>query len=305
MKKKYEHILTPSFLQEATEQKLTNTKIGEILGINKNIVRDYRKRANLLSRKALQLEKGRELRKIPIPKDLIGLIVGTVLGDGYLSQHSTSHNTNLAITHCPKQKKYALLKYFLLKQLCINEPFERERADPNLRIYYVLETIYHPDLNLLRNLIYKDGKKIVTKEVLNLLTVPGFALWFMDDGFKKSGKKHVYGLCTHGFSLEENKLIREHFFKKFNIKTTILTSRNKYDKKYYYLHFAQDTVQIFEKLVAPFIIPCMLHKMNSEALVKYLGSSETICKTSLWNCFLKDDEIVRTMQKCIEVSRND
>lgn len=296
MKKKYEHILNLTFLQEVTDKDLTLEKIERITGIDKSTIRNYREKAQLFSKKALQFKKAKELRKITIPKDLIGLIVGTVLGDGYLSKHPDTGNTNLSISHCPKQKKYALLKYFLLKQLCINEPFERKRIDRSkFRISYILETIYHPDLNLLRELIYKNGKKIVTKKILNLLTVPGFALWFMDDGFKKVGKQHVYGLCTHGFSLEENKLIREHFFKKFNIKTTILMQRNKYGRKYYYLHFAQDTVQTFEKLVAPFIIPCMLHKMNSEALVKYLGSSETIHGTSFWNYFLKDDELVRSL----------
>lgn len=296
MKRKYEHILSFEFLKEAFEKGLTNIDIEKITKVDRFIVQSYRDRVGLISKRSSQLRKAIYLRKIPVSKSVIGLVVGTVFGDGYLSQHNQTNNVHLCIWHCPRQKKYLLLKYFLLKQLCVSEPRKITIKNPSLYTSYTLETICHPDLKKLRDMIYINGRKTVMKEVLNLLTVPGFALWYMDDGFKNVNSNRRYGLCTHCFSLEENKLIREHFFKKFKIKTTILVQRNnKFNKKYYYLHFAKDTISTFEKLVAPFIIPCMRHKMNLEALLKYQGSPETIRKTSFWNYFLKDDEIVRTL----------
>jgi len=296
MKKKYKYILNDNFLKEASEKKLTNIDIEKITGIDRFTVQLYRERANLISHRSFQLKKAKQLRKISLSNTVIGLVVGTVLGDGYLDCRSQTGSVYLTIWHCPQQRKYLLLKYCLLNQLCVSEPRPTVIKNPFLYTSYSLETICHPDLKKLWELIYIKGKKTVTKEVLNLLTVPGFALWYMDDGFKNTNSNHRYGLCTHGFSLEENKLIREHFFKKFQIKTTILVQRNnKLGKKYYYLHFAKDTVSTFEKLVAPFIIPCMKHKMNPEALLKYQGSSETIRETSFWNYFFKDDDMVRTL----------
>lgn len=295
MKKKYDYILTREFLEDASKKGLTSIEIEKITGISYGTIREYRNKFGLISIHTLRRREGARLREKLLPNYIIGLIVGTVFGDGYLS-HFTYDSVNLFISHCIKQKEYLWLKYLLLRPyLCVKEPIEEVNTG-NSGIYkrYTLETICHPDLKKLRDLIYINGKKTVTKETLDLLTIPGFALWFMDDGYRN--RNNIYGLSTHGFSLEENKLIREHFFKKFKIKTTILMQRNnKLNKKYYHLHFAKDTNPIFEKLVAPFIIPCMKYKMNPEALLKYQGSSETIRETSFWDYFLKDDDMVRTL----------
>jgi hypothetical protein len=131
-----------------------------------------------------------------------------------------------------------------------------------------------------KQLIQEPPKRRVqiTQPLLNQLTEEGLAQWFHTSGNVCSKRAPTmvdphkeYTLSTQSFSLEENKLIRMHLFRKFGIKTTILRQHrlggksNAWD---YYLYFASATR---DKIVA------VIQKYPAVAAdCEVIRSSETI-----------------------------
>lgn len=115
-----------------------------------------------------------------------------------------------------KTGKYALIKfeqsvtqYFFVHQLFYlfkNYTFSHHinvRWDKNknkIKSFY-FKTFTHPTFLDLYNLFYKDGKKIITKELLDNLDYVALAYWIMGDGsFKK--RDNIIVLHTEGFTKE-------------------------------------------------------------------------------------------------------
>lgn len=242
-------------------------------------------------------DAGIELRKVPIPDWQKGLIIGTVLGDGCLHILKGGKNAFLTIHHSEKQLEYLKLKQTLFPNLFIREMRKYSTKINPSKFQFSLESIVHPDLTNLHDLVYKEGRKTVSQESLNYLTIPGLVLWFYDDGTLAGKNKYgagrgtSYQLLTCNFTLEENKLIRAHLFKKFGLKTTPLYQTNG-TKKYWRLHFANDTRSILEKYLLDWRVPCLDYKLCLE-----LFRSSEIARETLWNGIQSEDTI-RTSQQC-------
>jgi len=278
-RQKYNNILTKEVLLNATLSKKSDYRLAKELNIPVTGVQFYRKKYNLPSPRC-DKELVR-IRATNLTNEQIGLIVGTVLGDANLHL-GVNNEAFLTIEQGEKQKDYVFEKYSKLETICLMNP----REVVGVQGYKVgskswkFSTIQHSGLTKIYNLMYKDGKKVVTKEALNLLTLAGLAWWYFDDGSYHSLYKQ-YNLATCQFSLEEQKLIRNFLFQKFKIKTSILPKKNQEKAKYYYLYFAKETSNIFTQYLKPFVIPCLEYKVNR--------SSETKRETQ------KCDDIVRTL----------
>lgn len=79
-------------------------------------------------------------------------------------------------------------------------------------------TLSLPCFNIFRELFYFKGKKIVPKNIDELLTYRGLAYWIMDDGSKQNKGLH---LNTYGFSDEDVELLLKTLKIKFLLKCSI------------------------------------------------------------------------------------
>jgi len=106
------------------------------------------------------------------------LILGSVLGDGYLRKKVNAH---LQITHSAKQKSYVDWKYNILKNIVITPPkFYKGNGS---RVGYRFFTKSIPELTDFYDKFYQSGRKAVPK---NLILSPlSLAVWYMDDGKPK------------------------------------------------------------------------------------------------------------------------
>jgi len=75
-----------------------------------------------------------------------------------------------------------------------------------------------PIFNEFYELFYLEGKKVVPKNIGDLLTPIGLAYWAMDDGTKTGSG---FRLNTQSFTLEENQLLIQVLKKKFDLNCTI------------------------------------------------------------------------------------
>ena len=177
------------------------------------------------------------------------IIIGSLLGDGYMRIMPGRSNAFLEINHSIKAKEYVDYKFEKLKRICESAPKKRNTNEG--RVAYRFFTKQHKDLTILYEMFYKNKRKIIPK---NLLLDPlSLAIWYMDDG-SKSRDRDIY-LNTQQFSLlEQNSLVD--YLAKFGIKARL----NK-DKKYYRIRILKESIGEFMKIISPYIIPSMQYKL--------------------------------------------
>lgn len=185
------------------------------------------------------------------------LILGSLLGDASIRQREK--NSCFRVAHSIKQKEYINLKHKLLNQLKISEFIRRERIINNHQISMIyLSTATHPVFNYYRNLFYNnEGIKQITTRLLNKLNPRSLAYWICDDGSYDNNQGYIV-LCTNSFSLEEHKLMKNFFNRKFGLDPTIGFR----DNKYYYLRFKQEDSKKLIKVIKPYIPKSMLYKIG-------------------------------------------
>jgi len=143
-----------------------------------------------------------------------------------------------------------------------------------------LDTRSHPFYTEMRNRFYSTGRKIVTTELLNSLNPIGLALWYQDDGWLSNHKNFDQpGLCTHGFTKEENQLISRFILERFGLNWGIKKdNRNYLGKKleYYCLTLARKDREKFFWIISPFIAEGMEYKITPRISTKATRLNEKL-----------------------------
>ena len=178
------------------------------------------------------------------------LIIGTILGDGYLRIIPGRKNAFLEINHSFSQKEYVNWKFEKLQNICISGP--KIRKGNGNRIAYRFYTKQCPSLTELYNNFYKDGYKIVPDDLK--LDALSLSVWFMDDG-SKCGNSNFY-LNTQQFN-------RNHQIKLLDCleKVGLKANLNK-DKNYYRIRFLSSSISKLKELLKENLIPSMCYKIG-------------------------------------------
>lgn len=178
----------------------------------------------------------------------IELIVGSLLGDACIVKRR--NKSYFRISHCEKQKDYLLYKKDILNNIVrtINKHIDKRGNS----IMYSFNTLSFTELNMFRDMFYKDVK-IINNKISNYLTPFSLAIWYMDDGSKinKSCK-----ISTDSFTEEENKLLQNILKEKFDLDCKVLNY-----KKYYYLFFNVKNTIKFHNLIREYVVDCMKYKL--------------------------------------------
>ena len=171
-------------------------------------------------------------------------VIGTLLGDGYLMP--TTRGCCLRIHHGDKQRKYIQWKYKIMKSL-VNTPPKIDGKS------YYFRTVSNSVFDKYRNMFYEKNRKKVPKDIEQLLTPLGLAVWIMDDGSRDRGCMRI---SSHNFSYEEHIILREVLRAKFGIKANIQKAQDKF-----WLWLTYGTMPKLTKLIRPYFIPSMLYKL--------------------------------------------
>ena len=184
------------------------------------------------------------------------VVIGSLLGDGYLRIVRGRKNAFLEVNHAASQRAYVDWKYSILQSISRSAP--KERKGNGKRIAYRFTTRQHPELSALYGVFYRNGKKIVPKLQIDPVAI---AVWFMDDG-SKCRDSDVY-LNTQQFGLEDQKrcmaLLRE-----FEIDASL----NR-DRHYWRIRITKSSLPRFWQLVARHIVPSMSYKLGYNPVETY------------------------------------
>lgn len=165
------------------------------------------------------------------------ILIGLIIGDGYLSD-----NGRLCIEHDQKQEEYCRFKAALLhsvtggKEIKVhkNERIRSERKDGKKwkNQHFVTFSFKRQSKSFVyfRNLLYKNRKKVITEDVLNLLNETSLMLWWLDDGNlcrKQTLNKKPGSYCLRFYiyrTMEECMIFQKWFKEKYNIQWNIVKS---------------------------------------------------------------------------------
>ena len=178
-----------------------------------------------------------------LTEDQHSLVVGTLLGDGYMSCKTHAY---LKIGHSIKQKDYVDWEYSILSAFVIKKPTVY-KGNGN-RIGYRFWTRSLSVFTDYYWLFYKNGKKRVPKNLT--LTPFSLAVWFMDDGARN--RKSVY-LNTQQFSFDDQLFLLNLLKKQFGFEGNL----NR-DKKYHRIRLFQNSASRLKYLINP-LMPKMMH----------------------------------------------
>ena len=177
------------------------------------------------------------------------LIIGTILGDGYLRIIPRRNNAFLEVNHSINQKDYVDWKYRILKSIVKSGP--RLRKGNGHRIACRFYTRSMSEITQLFRTFYQNGKKVIP-ENLNLEPL-GLAVWFMDDGSRSRNSLYIN---SQQFNLGDQIKLQKLLLDRFGIRSTL----NK-DKIYQRIRIVTEDAKKLCDLIRDFVPKSMKYKL--------------------------------------------
>jgi len=143
--------------------------------------------------------------------------------------------------------------FLLFKPYCASDkPREYKYLDKRYqKIYFSLhfQTRALPCFTEVYNILYKNGKKIIPKNLMKLLTAKGLAYPAQDDG-AKHGKGIV--LNTQSLTESDNLFLIQGLKQSFNLDCSLHTRKaTTGTKEYFTIFIKQNSMNKFKELVKP------------------------------------------------------
>lgn len=160
----------------------------------------------------------------PLPGNLHSILIGIMLGDGFLYKSSNTSNTRFEMSFGEKYKDYALSIESIFKDY-INTPLKAIEIKGKLNTYlnYRLKTRSLPIFNPYHDLFYINKTKIVPINIVDFLDPIVLAYLIMSDGNFNSNRIRIY---TNSFTKLEVQLLSKAITTKLNIITGVAHDRN-------------------------------------------------------------------------------
>ena len=181
---------------------------------------------------------------------------------GMLLGSSKRTENNFFIQHFTGKEDYVFFKKQLLEEIT-KKPVNLRVIHLKDRDFIRLEPKQIPLTRILLKKLYPQGRKTVTRKLLNFLTIAGIAIWFLDAGAKsfkkKNGKIHALEITLNtALTLEENEIIISYFLEVWGFKWGL--SKN---KTTYRLRMGTQEGKRFLTFIKPYVPDSMLYKIET------------------------------------------
>ena len=206
----------------------------------------------------------------PHNQDVLSVLVGLLLGDGYANNRS-GEGVRFAIKQSKIHKDYLffLYNFFLIRGYTSNlEPRLYKITIKGLdKLYfgYEFNTYTFRSLVWLYELFYKNGKRVIPQNISKLLTPLSLAVFLMSSGERKS--KGII-INTYLFSKLEVENLVFVLTSKYNINSLIIEQ----NKKYKILIFNDSLITLI-KIVEPYLHDSMKYKFSFNPLNRVVKNS--------------------------------
>ena len=157
------------------------------------------------------------------------VLIGTLLGNGSLNKRGKEYR--LHIKHSTSQLSFVEYKREIFKNIT-SMPihiFDQKVKDT---LYHSAEfvTLTHSIFTEYYNLFYREGKKNIPENIIDVFTNPlSVAIWFMDDGSSEYAGAAFHTQC---FTLLDLQILQKVFRNSFHIRTTLRKKQTRMDHLY-------------------------------------------------------------------------
>lgn len=197
------------------------------------------------------------------------IIVGTLLGDGYLETQDHGRTFRLKVEHSIIQKAYVDWLYKQLQPMAGSAPRVRERTYrfPNgsekIHSCYGFSTYSLGELRFYAQQFYADGKKVIPKLIRKMIDPNALAIWYLDDGSFKSNLHRTYIIHSHGYTKSDLKRVQEVLMNMGVV--TALHRQNQNNSMHWRIYVKTKYAEQFRKLIAPIAeqIPEMQYELGT------------------------------------------
>jgi hypothetical protein len=194
---------------------------------------------------------------------LDGFFVGCVLGDGCIRNGRYSFNFTSSDKEFIDFIEYIIRKNTNFK-IYRGIQKNKDRDGYKCRESHTINIYEKAYFKKLYDILYKDGKRVITEKALQKLNSLAIAIWYMSDGSivlngVKSGniKKRIVSIATHAYTEKENKMIARFFKEGLDIDVSV-----KNRKQYYFIGFPVKEAQKLFSLIFKYSVKCMYYKFD-------------------------------------------
>lgn len=186
------------------------------------------------------------------------IIVGSILGDGYLSR-PTKKGSRLWLKYNDKSFTYLKWLHKKLKPIGIGEI--KVKRDYNQHYFLTDSSLEMADF---WNSFYPNGEKRIPANIRDILTDPlSLAVWYMDDGCLDYREKYHCNatFATFCFSYKDCERLADTLKVNFGVKARVhkCTMRG---KMYYRLYILSESMNNFFDVIRKYVHPCMSYKIS-------------------------------------------
>lgn len=202
-----------------------------------------------------------------LPSYLDDVMIGLILSDGSLQRTSSTSGVRLAISFGKKHEDYLYFIYNLFKAYVNTEPTSIKVYNNKTKSYndvLKFKTISLPQLIHYYDLFYVNGKKIVPKNINDLISPIALAHLIMGDGNLKQPDK-ILRVYTNSFIKEDVELLALSITNKLNIITKVVHDRN----NQYIITISKNQLLSVQNLIKDHMHPSMFYKLDMEKSMKF------------------------------------
>ena len=185
------------------------------------------------------------------------LLVGLLLGDGHLETQNHGRTYRLKIEHSLTQKLYVDWLYEHWKAWTLTPPQRKEQlVQGKTYMKYWFNTVSHASLRFYGQQFYRERCKIVPKAISHWLTPLALAIWFMDDGSRKSHQTCSLLLNTQCFEEGEVMRLVQALKQRFDLDT-----RMRRQKEGFQIFIPSSEARRFVEIIQPYLHTSMRYKV--------------------------------------------
>nr|YP_009558612.1 hypothetical protein [Capillidium heterosporum]AZZ06712.1 hypothetical protein [Capillidium heterosporum] len=198
----------------------------------------------------------------PHNKEIISVIIGSLLGDAYGNRKSIE-GIRIVYKQGIKNKEYLfwLYEFFYKQGYCTNllpRKYTRKlKKGDQIKEYfgYEFNTFTFRSLNWIHKMFYKKGVKVLKMELEKYFSPLALAIWCMSSG------KHINGRIELSTNLRRDQDM-EKLIKMLNNRFGLNCDINKQKKDLYVVVISKESVKLLQTIVLPNILPTMKHKIG-------------------------------------------
>jgi len=186
------------------------------------------------------------------------IIVGLLLGDGHLETRNNGRSYRLKVEHSNEQLDYTEWLFQVFRGLCEQtQLYRRVRKDGRISIGFTTRAI--KCFCFYGQQFYVAKKKRIPPQIHKLMSRQSVAIWFMDDGSRKSRKHKTYNIHTLGYTKSDLEFIKEKMLQVLNIEVSLHAQR----KNTWRLYVGASSAEQFTQMIKPFVekFPSMQKKL--------------------------------------------